>query len=244
MKKLLLSSAALVLATASPASAATFMLKGSNNNTQISSFLTSQGHTVVANSSDYTGVDAVILLRTIGDPNLVNYVLGGGTLVTEWIGADWAMSNLLGGAVLSGFAGSGIGFNTPVTFTAEGIAAGLGNGVGNSYSAGDASQFFRTFSDIGTGSVLATRPGGVAAIVGGNAGSGYVVANGIDWADFFATSGSANRQVLLNSLSIRGNVSGAVPEPATWAMMLLGFGFVGGAIRFTKRRQRLTLSYS
>ena len=107
-----------------------------------------------------------------------------------------------------------------------------------------ASQFFRSFSDIGTGSVLATRPGDIAAIVGGNAGSGYVVANGIDWADSFATSGNANRQVLLNSLSIRGNMSGAVPEPATWAMMLLGFGFIGGAIRFTKRRQRLTLSYS
>ena len=33
-----------------------------------------------------------------------------------------------------------------------------------------------------------------------------------------------------------------VPEPSTWAMMLLGFGAVGGAIRSAKRRQRLTLS--
>ncbi|OBX18036.1 hypothetical protein A9995_13945 [Erythrobacter sp. QSSC1-22B] len=37
---------------------------------------------------------------------------------------------------------------------------------------------------------------------------------------------------------------GAVPEPATWAMMLLGFGFVGGALRASKRRQKLTVSYA
>lgn len=30
---------------------------------------------------------------------------------------------------------------------------------------------------------------------------------------------------------------GAVPEPATWAMMLLGFGFVGGALRSARSRK-------
>lgn len=40
------------------------------------------------------------------------------------------------------------------------------------------------------------------------------------------------------------SVSAAVPEPATWAMMLLGFGFVGGAMRSAKRRQKLNVSYS
>lgn len=38
--------------------------------------------------------------------------------------------------------------------------------------------------------------------------------------------------------------SGAVPEPATWAMMLLGFGFMGRALRLAKRRQRLNVSYA
>lgn len=38
--------------------------------------------------------------------------------------------------------------------------------------------------------------------------------------------------------------TGAIPEPGTWAMMLLGFGFVGGAMRSAKRRQRLTVSYA
>ena len=34
---------------------------------------------------------------------------------------------------------------------------------------------------------------------------------------------------------------GAVPEPSTWAMMLLGFGFVGGAMR-SRRKHKLTVS--
>jgi hypothetical protein len=42
---------------------------------------------------------------------------------------------------------------------------------------------------------------------------------------------------------IRGNFP-ALPEPSTWAMMLLGFGFVGGALRSAKRRQKLTVSYA
>jgi hypothetical protein len=37
---------------------------------------------------------------------------------------------------------------------------------------------------------------------------------------------------------------GGVPEPAAWALMLLGFGFVGGALRTAKRRQEPTVSYA
>ncbi len=29
---------------------------------------------------------------------------------------------------------------------------------------------------------------------------------------------------------------GGVPEPATWAMMILGFGMAGGALRTTRRK--------
>jgi PEP-CTERM motif len=36
-------------------------------------------------------------------------------------------------------------------------------------------------------------------------------------------------------------IDGAVPEPATWGMMLAGFGVVGGAMR---RRQRTTVSFA
>lgn len=39
-------------------------------------------------------------------------------------------------------------------------------------------------------------------------------------------------------------VPGGVPEPATWAMMLLGFGLAGGALRAAKRRERVTVRYA
>ncbi len=36
-------------------------------------------------------------------------------------------------------------------------------------------------------------------------------------------------------------LAGAVPEPASWALMIAGFGLVGGAMR---RRQRVSVSYA
>lgn len=37
---------------------------------------------------------------------------------------------------------------------------------------------------------------------------------------------------------------GAVPEPSTWALMILGFAFVGGSMRSAKRRQKILLRYA
>ena len=37
---------------------------------------------------------------------------------------------------------------------------------------------------------------------------------------------------------------GAVPEPASWALLIAGFGLVGGAMRSASRRKNLTLSYA
>ena len=35
-----------------------------------------------------------------------------------------------------------------------------------------------------------------------------------------------------------------VPEPATWAMMIVGFGAVGAALRGKRRRERVSVSYN
>lgn len=47
-----------------------------------------------------------------------------------------------------------------------------------------------------------------------------------------------------STLVISEQVVAAIPEPGTWAMMLLGFGFVGGAMRTAKRRQKVTVSHA
>ncbi len=52
---------------------------------------------------------------------------------------------------------------------------------------------------------------------------------------FFASSNS--------TLVISEQAVSPIPEPATWAMMLLGFGLVGGAMR-ARRREKLTVSYA
>jgi hypothetical protein len=36
----------------------------------------------------------------------------------------------------------------------------------------------------------------------------------------------------------------AVPEPATWAMMIGGFGMVGGAMRSARRKQKVAVKYA
>lgn len=46
--------------------------------------------------------------------------------------------------------------------------------------------------------------------------------------------------VFVSEVSFEGTIAGAVPEPATWAMMIAGFGVVGGSLR--RRRAKLALA--
>lgn len=58
---------------------------------------------------------------------------------------------------------------------------------------------------------------------------------------FHQLSGGGTNDFAISGLSLIGNVS-AVPEPATWGMMIMGFGIVGGAMR--RRRQKVTVTYA
>jgi hypothetical protein len=69
--------------------------------------------------------------------------------------------------------------------------------------------------------------------------------------NFVATSGSQTLSFLskgtpngLPPTNLLDNVSmtAAVPEPATWAMMLVGFGMVGGAARYRRRSTKLSVA--
>lgn len=48
-------------------------------------------------------------------------------------------------------------------------------------------------------------------------------------------------QLVLDNISINA-ISSAVPEPATWAMMIIGFGAVGTMVRTSRRRQAFALA--
>ncbi|NNE04934.1 MAG: hypothetical protein HKN15_04325 [Xanthomonadales bacterium] len=212
-------------------------------------FLQGSGHNVTDNGSTTPSAgqlaanDIAILLRGSGNADVSNWVRGGGCLITEWTGADWALNsaNLIDASVSGGGL---VGTDTPVTITADGIAAGLADSIPNPYSAGVASEFFRDFTGIGAGvSIMATRPGDgdEAAVLGGAFSSGLVLANGIDWADG-QFSGDDNRQFLLNS--IEGFCGGArfVPQPvpglsAIGLILLAGLTGLIAAFGFKRRHQ-------
>lgn len=54
-----------------------------------------------------------------------------------------------------------------------------------------------------------------------------------------SSTGTFGVDAILDNLS----VSGAVPEPATWALMIMGFGAVGGAMR-RRAKVRTTVAYA
>ena len=48
--------------------------------------------------------------------------------------------------------------------------------------------------------------------------------------------GGVGRTINIGNFSITQSTAGAVPEPATWAMMIAGFGMIGAGMR-TRRRK-------
>lgn len=47
-----------------------------------------------------------------------------------------------------------------------------------------------------------------------------------------------------DDMIIRATVTSAVPEPQAWALMLAGFGFIGGAMRASRRKAKIKLSHA
>ncbi len=85
-------------------------------------------------------------------------------------------------------------------------------------------------------------PGGCGNSAGSFCSFIYNISSATPSSNFFLVA------PLNGTFGFAGNVSisvpGAVPEPATWLLMLLGVGFVGGAMRSSKRRQKVTVSYA
>ena len=106
------------------------------------------------------------------------------------------------------------------TLTSFDIAAAFGSNPGNTYTV----TAFLGAATVGT---LSGNLGQFATINGfGNTSLDRVVFDGIGGGGGFE----------LDNIVLNGTATGAVPEPATWAMMLVGFGAIGGALR---RRQKV-----
>lgn len=90
----------------------------------------------------------------------------------------------------------------------------------------------------------AINPNDVLAHTGGDLGTAATGDYGINLAYRIGSLAAGNSVTLNYAYAVGtriavvggGSTPGAVPEPATWAMMILGFGLIGFAMRAAKRR--------
>lgn len=65
----------------------------------------------------------------------------------------------------------------------------------------------------------------------------------MEFIDNYNTAGTPGARWSPSSFTISYDVAAAaVPEPATWAMMGIGFGMIGGAARYRRRSMKATLA--
>lgn len=92
-------------------------------------------------------------------------------------------------------------------------------------------------------SVLGAGTYTVSVMAYSNFANGPNLSNGFSGGGSFtdATGNRRDTHWAFDVLNVNAAVQGGVPEPATWAMMLVGFGVVGSAMR---RRQNVRVSFA
>ena len=208
--------------------AETIGIVGSNSSGSdglIEQVLSDAGYTVQFSPSDYSGLSAVVLIRTPGDDALKDFVASGGLLITEWDAADWVLNTAQMLGTTRDIDGGYVDTGTVITFTDAASAAGLTRNVGASYSENSSTEFFRFFAPIDpAATVYATYDGGTPAILGGHYGAGAVLVLGYDWADEGFALDGPTANIIINSLNFS-----PIPEPSTYAAFA-GAGVLGLAI--------------
>ena len=192
----------------------------------------------------------------------------GGGCQTVFIGESFAASatgsltnlqfTLLGGSTLTSVQAILYALDGPLTTTftpgaelwRSGAVAGTSgvldfHPIGVNLTAGqNYVAFLSTYYTTGTGqaNVSSCNPfsGGACAVSNANPNLGRAIMGRAQGANLDELSFA---QVVNGSQDLTFSATiAAVPEPSTWAMMLFGFGAVGGAMRTAKRKRKLTLS--
>ncbi len=159
------------------------------------------------------------------DASTGNYITSGGplaTVVTDVDPGTWAGS-----------------FDANASLTLSFVDNVAVNGAGN-----DIVLFELGVPDGWNVTINGITLGGLSANTGFSAGGFNLNALAIDLSDFgiaangtvsslsvtFISGGATTSTSLVGALN-SASVGGAVPEPATWAMLIAGFGLVGAAVR-------------
>ena len=207
---------------------------GAGNWTKINGFTTS-----ALNGSSFVYIDGGAATSTgfnafVGSnlAALESYVTAGGSLLLNAARWDFNPGTLhtVFGSTISGDGSYSVGSST-ANLTAAGTAAGLGaNGAGSSWTG----NFFS--HDVVSGGTCQVSGSAGCVFTVGTAGAGSWGVGGQTAPMFQSTGGlelRANELKLVATGGTGGNGGGvgAVPEPASWAMMIAGFGLVGASAR-------------
>ncbi|MDB5585023.1 MAG: motif putative anchor domain protein [Bradyrhizobium sp.] len=230
-KFLRIASIAAVLIAASPAMAADITWAAPTNATGNASDVMTSGTLFAAfNTGPTTTLNGVTFTSGFAAPITLTGVNTTTNIYSAPNFADPAYNALVG---TGAYSGSG----APFTMNISGLTAGKTYAV----------QIFAPFwnNNWATAFTGGTSTSGLVNLTGPNQGAGassvpqYVIGTFVaDSANQQITLSSPTSYVLLAAAQVR-----AVPEPATWAMMLLGFSMVGFGMR-NRRKQTVSVTYA
>lgn len=193
-----------------------------------------------------SSVQAATLVGS-GDP-----LLNGSTIITFSEVALGAVNPTISGISFSGASGNTVVQNNSAVPTSPFLGNQIGGGGSGmtvliNFGAGAAAFGLDLFA-VNSNTTLEAYDssnnllGSTLLASSGSAVNGFVGLGG------FATQIASARVVTSDYLGIDNfrfvQSAAAVPEPATWAMLLVGFGFVGGSLRSARRRQKVSVSFA
>ena len=240
----------LAVTFSSPAEAAKVLIvKGSFYTTDLANQLTSSGNTVTEltsyDAATLAAYDAVIHYGNnfVDQAALATFVNSGGNLIwTPWAGLNFRID-----APLQIFANGGRLIFSQLNPSVNVLSPGDPLLAGVSFPAADTTNIGRTSDiDFVAGvTQVADWSDGVGLVGHRSLGTGNVIGVNMQ----VITSDTAYQvinqpfasQLFNNAVNFK-NV-GAVPEPSTWAFMLVGFGAIGFGMR-RRRGQKVTVRYA
>jgi hypothetical protein len=132
---------------------------------------------------------------------------------------------------INGVENFGLTFAAPVSRIGFAVASGLGLLPSEIASSGTSFSLTTNTGDSGSFSLVDTGAGVVAWI-------DIIAASPFTSISFTETGGDLTDQYFGNIVSGTAPVTGGVPEPAAWAMLIAGMGGVGAAMRRRRSGQR------